>query len=66
MPSADLVTGELGRRGFVVAEHRLGVDTVTEARRQIGDLLASVGWGTGFINGEHPRHWLTAAGRRPR
>jgi ectoine hydroxylase-related dioxygenase (phytanoyl-CoA dioxygenase family) len=57
MAPTEPLAGELDRCGYVVVEHRLDTDTVAEARRQIGELLAGARWGTGFDGSRTRRAW---------
>jgi ectoine hydroxylase-related dioxygenase (phytanoyl-CoA dioxygenase family) len=64
VPSADLVTRELERRGYVVLEHRLPEEVVIQARREIGDLLSGASWGAGFDGARTRRVWALLAKTR--
>ena len=51
------VTEQLERRGYAVVPGRLAGPDLTRAQQEIGGLLATAGWGSGFDGSSTRRVW---------
>lgn len=58
------ITRRLDRDGYVVLPQRLGTDVLAAARTEIGDMLATADWGSGFDGSRTRRIWALLAKTR--